>query len=108
MARSSEKEATVPTGIRDAWLAGYYEAFNSDPALVPFHRVLLAELRKIRSSQNYDDDVYLELITAFVQSIPYDTEKVESIDRAPWFLVETVVNGKGIYSDASLLLLGFL
>ena len=107
-ARSSGKEARVPAGTGDAWLAGYYAAFTSDPALVSLYRVLLAELRKIRSSQNYDDDAYLELIAAFVQSIPYDTEKVASIDHAPRFPVETVVDGKGICSDVSLLLAGLL
>lgn len=107
-ARSSGKTARVPAGIGDAWLAGYYAAFTSDPALVPFYRILLSKLRKIRTSQNYDDDAYLELITAFVQSIPYDTEKVAAIDRAPRFPVETVVDGKGICSDKSLLLAGLL
>ncbi|MCZ9312960.1 MAG: hypothetical protein O0V67_06245 [Methanocorpusculum sp.] len=107
-ARSSGKAAHVPAGIGDAWLAGYYTAFTSDPALVPLYRILLSELRKIRSSQNYDDDAYLELIAAFVQSIPYDTEKVAAIDRAPRFPVETVVDRKGICSDKSLLLAGLL
>lgn len=107
-ARSSGKTARVPAGIGDAWLAGYYTAFTSDPALVPFYRILLSELRNIRSSQNYDDDAYLELIAAFVQSIPYDTEKVAAIDRAPRFPVETVVDGRGICSDKSLLLAGLL
>lgn len=107
-ARTSGKTARVPARTGDAWLAGYYTAFTTDPALVPFYQTILAKLRKIRSSQNYDDDSYLELIAAFVQSIPYDTEKVASINRAPRFPVETVVDKKGICSDKSLLLAGLL
>ncbi|MDV0443014.1 transglutaminase-like domain-containing protein [Methanorbis rubei] len=107
-AKSSGKSARVPTGIGDAWLAGYYAAFVEDPSLVSFYRTLLSGMRKIRSAQNYDDDDYLEMLAAFVQSIPYDTEKVASIDRAPRFPVETVVDAHGICSDKSLLLAGLL
>lgn len=107
-AKASGKTALVPAGIGDAWLAGYYAAFAEDPALVPFYQTLLSRLRKIRFAQNYDDDTYLEMLTAFVQSIPYDTEKPASIDRAPRFPVETLVDGRGICSDKSLLLAGIL
>lgn len=107
-AKASGKSALVPAGIGDAWLAGYYAAFAGDPALVPFYQTLLSRLRKIRFAQNYDDDSYLEMLTAFVQSIPYDTEKPASIDRAPRFPVETIVDGRGICSDKSLLLAGIL
>ncbi len=107
-AKSSGKSARVPAGIGDAWLAGYYAAFAEDPALVPFYRTVLCGMRKIRSVQNYDDDDYLEMLAAFVQSIPYDVDKVASIDRAPRFPVETVVDNRGICSDKSLLLAGLL
>ncbi|HJJ34265.1 MULTISPECIES: hypothetical protein [Methanocorpusculum] len=107
-AKRSGKSAKVPAGIQDAWLAGYYAAFTLDPCLNRVYQTLLSKFRKIRNERNLNDDEYLELLTAYVQSLPYDTEKLSSIDPAPRFPVETIVDGTGICSDKSLLLAGLL
>ncbi|HJJ48311.1 MAG TPA: hypothetical protein O0X39_04905 [Methanocorpusculum sp.] len=107
-ARSSAKAARVPAGIQDAWMQKYYEAFALSPLLEPFYKTLLAGMRKIRCEQNLTPDEYVELLTAYVQSIPYDHEKEASIERAPRYPVETVVENTGICSDKTVLLAGLL
>ncbi len=107
-AKKSAKSASVPVGIGDAWLSGYYHAFIFDKHLKSFYPKLLTPFRKIRRELNLDSDRYLELLTAYVQGLPYDREKLASIEIAPRFPVETVVDGTGICSDKSLLLAGLL
>ena len=107
-ARFSGKSARVPAGIQDAWLAGYYKAFALDSSQTQVYQTLLSQFRKISNERNLNSDEYLELLTAYVQSLPYDTEKLSSIDIAPRFPVETIVDGTGICSDKSLLLAGLL
>ncbi|MDO5843960.1 MAG: hypothetical protein Q4Q53_02290 [Methanocorpusculum sp.] len=107
-AKNSSKTAMIPERIGDIWLLKYYQSFALDKNLTEFYSELLKPFRKIRFENNLDDDEYLELITAYVQSIPYDTEKVASIDKAPRFPVETAVDGTGICSDKSVLLAGLL
>lgn len=107
-AKESGKAASVPAGTGDAWLAGYYRAFIFDKHLEPFYKTLLTPFREIRRELRLDSDRYLELLTAYVQGLPYDHEKLASIQIAPRFPVETVVDGTGICSDKSLLLAGML
>lgn len=89
----------------EEWIPIYYRAFESEPHLEPFYADLLAALRGIRDQQDLDDDRYLELIAAFVQSIPYRTDA--SITE-PKFPIETYVDGEGDCDDKSLLLAGLL
>lgn len=107
-AKLSGKSARVPAGIQDAWLAGYYKAFALDPSQTKVYQTLLSQFRRIRNERNLNSDEYLELLTAYVQSLPYDAEKLSSIEIAPRFPVETIVDGTGICSDKSLLLAGLL
>ncbi len=107
-AKKSGKAASVPAGIGEAWLAGYYQAFVFDKHLSSFYPKLLAPFRKIRREADLDNDRYLELLTAYVQGLPYDKEKLASIEIVPRFPVETVVDGTGICSDKSILLAGML
>ncbi len=107
-AKTSGKSASVPAGIGDAWLAGYYRAFICDPAQDHFYPALLTPFRKIRRDMNLNSDRYLELLSAYVQSLPYDTAKTASINLAPRFPVETVADATGICSDKSLLLAGMM
>ncbi|NLN09361.1 MAG: hypothetical protein GX186_07155 [Methanoculleus thermophilus] len=90
---------------KEEWVPIYYRAFIDDPCLEPFYADLLAAFREIRDRKGLDGDRYLELVTAFVQSIPYstDTSIVE-----PKFPIETYVDGLGDCDDKSLLLAGLL
>ena len=107
-AKLSRKSARVPAGIQDAWLDGYYKAFALDPFQTRVYQTLLSQFRRIRNERNLNGDEYLELLTAYVQSLPYDTDKLSSIEIAPRFPIETIVDGTGICSDKSLLLAGLL
>lgn len=107
-AKSSSKTAKVPAGIQDAWLENYYTAFSLAAPLEPFYKTLLAQFRKIRREQNLTSDEYVELLTAYVQSIPYDHDKLASIEIAPRYPVETVFENRGICSDKTILLAGLL
>ena len=107
-AKLSSKSARVPAGIQDAWIDGYYKAFALDPFQTRVYQTLLSQFRRIRNERNMNGDEYLELLTAYVQSLPYDTDKLSSIEIAPRFPIETIVDGTGICSDKSLLLAGLL
>jgi len=89
----------------EEWIPIYYRAFINDSHQEPFYADLLAALREIRDSEGLDDDRYLELIAAFVQSVPYRTDA--SIVE-PKFPIETYVDGEGDCDDKSLLLAGLL
>ncbi len=86
---------------------GYFNAFISDPRQDSFYSGLLQDFRSIRARDNLSDDEYLELMTVFVQSLPYDT-KSGVLDSPPRFPVETFVDGTGNCEDKSVLLAGLL
>ncbi|KDE56328.1 hypothetical protein [Methanoculleus sp. MH98A] len=90
---------------KEEWIPIYYLAFASDSHQEPFYTDLLAALREIRDREKLDDDRYLELIAAFVQSIPYRTDA--SVVE-PKFPIETYVDTEGDCDDKSLLLAGLL
>ncbi len=90
---------------KEEWIPIYYRAFVNDSHQEPFYADLLAALREIRDREGLDDDRYLELIAAFVQSVPYRTDA--SIVE-PKFPIETCVDGEGDCDDKSLLLSGLL
>jgi len=89
----------------EEWIPIYYTAFINESHQEPFYEDLLAALREIRDREGLDDDRYLELIAAFVQSIPYETDA--SIVE-PKFPIETCVDAEGDCDDKSLLLAGLL
>jgi hypothetical protein len=90
---------------REEWVPIYYLAFINDTDQDPFYAELLSRLRSIRDRRGLDDDRYLELITAFVQSIPYRTD---SAIIEPKFPIETYIDEEGDCDDKSLLLAALL
>jgi len=105
-ARDADKQIYLYTDLSDRdWLPHYYRAFIDDPHQEPFFSDLIAELRRVRSDLNLDDDRYLELCTVFVQSLPYDDDTVLI---EPKFPIETYGDGTGDCDDKSLLLAGIL
>ena len=73
-----------------------------------FYRNLLSEFYQIKQKEKLTNDEYLELMVKYVQSLPYDYEKVSRKTFQVRFPIETAVEGKGICSDKSLLLAGLL
>jgi len=105
-ARDADKQIYLYSDLTDHdWLPHYYRAFIDDPLQEPFFSDLIAELRRVRSDLQLDDDRYLELCSVFVQSLPYDDDTVLI---EPKFPIETYGDGTGDCDDKSLLLAGIL
>lgn len=86
---------------------GYlYREMMEDPALDSFYSDMLKEIRKTRYRGGYNltDDEYLEMVTSFVQQIPYDNTTAGN----PRYPVEVIVDGKGDCDEKALLLNGLL
>jgi len=108
-ARNGDKFATVPAEAQPESLAAdYYRAFVNDPAQDPIYADLLGRFHAIRQQYRYSDDEYLELLTVFVQSIPYDNASAAHPDTVARFPAETLVDGTGDCDDKSVLLAGLL
>ncbi|ACL15705.1 hypothetical protein [Methanosphaerula palustris] len=86
------------------WIGGSYLAEINDPAQTTFYQQLLAGFRDAKERHHLDSDAYLELITAFVQQIPY-----KSVDGAgAKFPIQTYQDQAGDCDDKSLLLAALL
>jgi hypothetical protein len=108
-AKNGDKFALAPPRTAPELLApDYYRAFVDTPHQDPFYAELLQGFRSIRREHQYSDDEYLELLTVFVQSLPYDNEAAAHPDTLPRFPVETIVDGTGDCDDKSVLLAGHL
>lgn len=104
-AKTAKKETVVRGNVSDErWLRETYLSMVADPYQDSFYTTLTNTLRSIRNQQNLTDDEYVELISAFVQSIPYETLG----ENPPKFPVETFVDRSGDCDDKSLFLAGLL
>jgi hypothetical protein len=105
-AKSADKNAILYETINESeWLPDYYTAFISEGDLVPLYDALTAALEGVARERALDSDEYLELITVFVQSLPY---RAGPDDIPPKFPVETIVEEGGDCDDKSLLLSALL
>jgi hypothetical protein len=108
-AKTGEKFAVVPEHAEPETMApDYYRAFVDDPVQETVYADLARQFRAIRNEHGYSDDEYLELLTVFVQSLPYDTASGAHPDTLSRFPVETLVDGTGDCDDKSVLLSGLL
>jgi hypothetical protein len=108
-ARNGIKYAVAPSASPVEELApGYYRAFVNDPRQEALYSSLLQEFRAARLAYNLSDDEYLELMTVFVQDLPYDRDAGLHPENPPRFPVETIVDGTGDCDDKSALLAGLL
>lgn len=104
-AKAAKKETVVRGNISDShWIRETYRAMINDPAQDSFYSSLIATFRSVRSQQGLDDDEYLELMTVYVQSLPYESLS----ENPPKFPIETYVDRSGDCDDKSLLLAGLL
>ncbi|QYZ79226.1 hypothetical protein E2N92_07140 [Methanofollis formosanus] len=105
-AREGSKNAVLYEDLADeVWMAEYYQAFLEDPHQEDLYVGLLRAFENVRDEKKLDSDRYLEMITAFVQAIPY---QVHPPDTPPKFPIETVAERKGDCDDKSLLLAALL
>lgn len=64
---------------------------------------LLVGLKEKSSNKNFTSDEFLEYTAAFVQSIPYDSEKAKNDTLHPRYPYEVLYENKGICSDKTFL-----
>jgi len=108
-ARNSTRLLVQIPGESDAdWTRTYYRAFADDSANKPAINDVCRQLQAIRSRAGLDSNQYLELMAKYVQSIPYDWKMFESGTGKQRFPVETLVDGKGLCGDKSVLLADLL
>jgi hypothetical protein len=108
-AQQGEKAATADPATDPASLAPeYFRAFTDDPRQEDMYRDLLVSFRALRQEHGWDADTYLELITYFVQDLPYDNRTRADPGTPARFPAETITDGTGDCDDKSLLLAGLL
>jgi hypothetical protein len=89
----------------DKELWPFYQQMVAEPAMEPFYRDILREVRKLRykGGMTLSDDEYLEMIISFVQQIQYDNTTAGI--RYP---IEVIYDQKGDCDEKSILLTGIL
>lgn len=103
-AHQSSKNITLHGEVpREILLREYYLSFVGDPHQDEFFETLLGEFRRYRLQWNLSNDEYLELLTTYVQSLPYQNHPGGSK-----FPIETLVENGGDCDDKALLLSGLL
>jgi hypothetical protein len=88
----------------DMTLATYYLEMTNDAAQEDLYRSILNQLASIRDAENLTSDEYIELISCFVQQIPFDNHAPSH----PRYPVEVIGDGKGDCDEKSMLLAGLL
>ena len=87
------------SSMYDWWTRKCLDSLQDD-----FYEDVLSDLREIRTTQNLNSDEYVELITSFVQSIPYDYGALDSA-RYP---IAVFYEGRGDCDEKSIFLCGLL
>lgn len=103
-AKNSDKQTHVPADTPyDEYSSKHFKAFIENEHMYNVYEAILYGLRDIRDRLSLDDDEYAELITAYVQSIPYIT-----IYGGCKYPIETVYDNAGDCDDKTILLTGLL
>lgn len=87
------------------WISDYYPAFVFEKHQDAFFSALIGQFRGIRDASGLDSDRYVELMTAYAQSLEY---KLDPQNLSPKFPVETAAQQAGDCDDKALLLGGLL
>lgn len=98
---------------RLAAMADYYSKMTFDPEMNDAIESVLIQLREIRDEHDLDNDQYVELLTRFVQAIPYDTNRgfIDFDTKAmgdPRMPVQVLVDGLGDCDEKVMLLSALL
>jgi len=87
------------------WHSRYYHSFINCPDMNSTYSAVLFKLTDISDKNNLTSNEYAELITVFVQTLPYFSDMNNPEIKYP---VETLYDGRGDCDDRSLLLAGLL
>ncbi len=98
----SSPKAAVFIGGADPgnWVPGYYRAFVEEGHQTAFIDAAVTALRMVRTQQKLDSAGYVELVTSMVQELEY---RVDPVNLAPKFPIETFTDGYGDCDDKTLL-----
>jgi hypothetical protein len=108
-AQNGIKYALVAENATPESMAGdYYRSFEHDPAQDGLYADLRDQFHALLKEHRYSDDEYLELVSTFVQGLPYDTTAGFHPDTTARFPAETLVDGTGDCDDKTILLAGLL
>ena len=99
----AKKEGSKSTPLFGYSTEEYYSAIVNDPAQDEMYDKLLGFFDSYAESHAFTSDEYVELLTTYVQNIPYKTVGAEVN-----FPIETVIENRGDCDDKSVLLAGLL
>ena len=99
----AKKEGSKSTPLFGYSAEEYYSAIVNDPAQDEMYDKLLGFFDAYAKSHALTSDEYVELLTAYVQNIPYKT-----VGSEVNFPIETVIENRGDCDDKSVLLTGLL
>ncbi|MCX6690286.1 MAG: hypothetical protein NTZ39_11465 [Methanoregula sp.] len=104
-AKSTDKSVTIRGNVsQPEWLTLSYQSMVNDSAQDSLYQALTGEFSKMKRERGLSDDEYVELMTAYVQSLQY----VTTPDNPAKFPIETAVDRAGDCDDKSMLLAGLL
>ncbi|MCL2606237.1 MAG: hypothetical protein FWD93_03045 [Coriobacteriia bacterium] len=106
-----EEDASL--AMRHEAIANYYSKLTFDPEMDSAIESVLLQLRSIRDENELDSDQYVELITRFVQAIPYDENRgfVDADAKAmgdPRMPIQVLVDGRADCDEKVMLLAALL
>ena len=96
-----------PRESRAGQLKRFWTTVTLDPHQTALYDSLSESFRSIRRGARLGSDEYVELITAYIQQMPYDTAEAES-QASNRYPVVTAFRGTGVCGDKSILLAGLL
>lgn len=83
-------------------LTAHYTSFITDEQR-EFLQPTIQHLREISRAQKMDSDRYLEFLTHYIQTFPYDFRPNPSIHDTPRAPAQTIQDNKGICTDKTIL-----
>ncbi len=111
--RSSPKDYVYYGELPENWENDYYGMFIKHNPIDPTVPDLAAAIQDLGKKNRLSEDQIAELVTAFVQNIPYDDAKSQLIeggseDIKPVYPYEILYDQKGVCSEKSFLLTALL
>lgn len=104
MASKKTYRSIILVGDQKTLGTRYYLAMIHDPTQDAIFEDLLGQFRHVRAAQNLTDDEYLEMMAAYVQTIPYK----DGGNSPPKYPAELLAENMGDCDDKAILLSGLL
>ncbi|HZJ41811.1 MAG TPA: transglutaminase-like domain-containing protein [Patescibacteria group bacterium] len=88
-----------PVSLQESFYSMFLKVNEKDNSLGE----IIGDLEQIAITENLSQDELAELALAFVQYIPYDTNKAAQLKISPYYPYETLYLNKGVCSDKTFL-----